>query len=76
GVTAIAGSFGITVTVTDNGDGTLGIAVTYPDGGDGLTFRNAYGEGEQGQATLNIAGEKKLDVQSGNNVPDIEGKYT
>lgn len=76
GVTAIAGSFGITVTVTDNGDGTLGIAVTYPDGGDGLTFRNAYGEGEQGQATLNIAGEKKLDVQSGNNAPNIAGKYT
>lgn len=76
GVTAIAGSFGITVTVTDNGDGTLGIAVAYPDGGDGLTFRNAYGEGEQGQATLNIAGEKKLDVQSGNNAPNIAGKYT
>ena len=75
GVTAIAGSFGITVKVTDNGDGTLGIAVTYPDGGDGLTFRNAYGEGEQGQATLNIAGEKKLNVQSGNNAPDIESKY-
>lgn len=76
GVTAIADSFQITVTVTDNGDGTLGIAVAYPDGGDDLTFRNAYGEGEQGQATLNIAGEKKLAVQSGNNVPDIEGKYT
>ena len=75
GVTAIAGTFNITVTVTDNGDGTLGIAVAYPDGGDGLTFRNAYGEGEQGQATLNIAGEKKLDVQSGNNAPNIEGKY-
>lgn len=76
GVTAIADSFGITVTVTDNGDGTLGIAVAYPDGSDGLTFRNAYGEGDQGKATLNIAGEKKLDVQSGNNAPDITGKYT
>ena len=76
GVTAIAGSFDITVTVTDNGDGTLGIAVTYPDGADGLTFRNAYGEGDQGQATLNIAGEKKLDIKSGNNAPNIEGKYT
>lgn len=76
GVTAIADSFDITVTVTDNGDGTLGIAVAYPDGSDGLTFRNAYGEGDQGKATLNIAGEKKLDVQSGNNTPNIEGKYT
>ena len=76
GVTAIADSFDITVTVTDNGDGTLNIAVAYPDGSDGLTFRNAYGEGDQGKATLNIAGEKKLDVQSGNNAPNIEGKYT
>lgn len=76
GVTAIADSFSITVTVTDNGDGTLGIAVAYPDGADGLTFRNAYGEGDQGQATMNIAGQKMLDVESGNNAPDIEGKYT
>ena len=76
GVTAIAGSFVITVTVTDNGDGTLGIAVAYPDGSDGLTFRNAYGEGDTGKATLNVAGKKILDVQSGNNKPDITGKYT
>lgn len=76
GVTAIADSFSITVTVTDNGDGTLGIAVTYPDGGDGLTFRNAYGEGEQGQATLNIAGEKIYNIVSGDKAPAIEGKYT
>ena len=76
GVTAIADSFSITVTVTDNGDGTLGIAVAYPDGADGLTFRNAYGEGDQGQATMSIVGQKKLYVESGNNAPDITGKYT
>ena len=77
GVSAIdAAGFQITVTVTDNGDGTLGIAVAYPDGGDGLTFRNTYGEGQTGQATLNINGTKTLDVQSGDNAPDIEGKYT
>lgn len=77
GVSAIdAAGFQITVTVTDNGNGTLGIDVTYPDGSDGLTFRNTYGEGEQGKATLNINGSKTLDVQSGNNAPDIEGKYT
>ncbi|MBM6774486.1 Spy0128 family protein [Olsenella profusa] len=76
GVTAIAGSFQITVTVTDNNDGTLGIAVAYPDGGDSLQFRNAYGEGETGQATLNINGAKVLNIQSGNNAPDIAGKYS
>lgn len=77
GVSAIdTAGFQITVTVTDNGDGTLGIAVAYPDGGDGLTFRNTYGESQTGQATLNINGTKTLDVQSGNNAPSIEGKYT
>lgn len=77
GVSAIdTAGFKITVTVTDNGDGTLGIAVTYPDGSDGLTFRNTYGEGQTGQAMLNINGTKTLKVESGNNAPDIEGKYT
>lgn len=77
GVSAIdTAGFKITVTVTDNGDGTLGIAVAYPDGSDGLTFRNTYGEGQTGQAMLNINGTKTLKVESGNNKPDIEGKYT
>lgn len=77
GVSAIdAAGFKITVTVTDNGDGTLGIAVAYPDGSDGLTFRNTYGEGQTGQATLNINGTKTLKVASGDNAPNIEGKYT
>lgn len=77
GVSAIdAAGFQITVTVTDNGDGTLGIAVAYPDGSDSLTFRNTYGEGQTGQATLNINGTKTLKVASGDNAPNIEGKYT
>ena len=77
GVSAIdAAGFQIIVTVTDNGDGTLGIAVAYPGGGDGLTFRNTYGEGQTGQATLNINGTKTLKVASGDNAPNIEGKYT
>lgn len=77
GVSAIdAAGFQITVAVTDNGDGTLGIAVAYPDGSDGLTFRNTYGEGQTGQATLNINGTKTLKVASGDNAPNIEGKYT
>lgn len=77
GVSAIdAAGFQITVTVTDNGDGTLGIAVAYPDGSDGLTFRNTYGEGQTGQATLNINGTKTLKVASGDKAPNIEGKFT
>lgn len=77
GVSAIdTAGFQITVTVTDNGDGTLGIVVAYPGGGDGLIFRNTYGESQTGQKTLNINGTKTLDVQSGNNAPSIEGKYT
>ena len=77
GVSAIdTAGFQITVTVTDNGDGTLGIAVAYPDGSDGLIFRNTYGEGQTGQATLNINGTKTLKVASGDNAPNIEGKYT
>lgn len=77
GVSAIdAAGFQITVAVTDNGDGTLGISVAYPGGGDGLTFRNTYGEGQTGQATLNINGTKTLKVASGDNAPNIEGKYT
>ena len=76
GITYSKNEATITITVTDNHDGTLGIVVAYPDGGDGLTFRNTYGEDDQGKVTLNINGTKTLDVQSGNNAPSIEGKYT
>lgn len=77
GVTAIAGSFQITVTVTDNGDGTLSFAVGYPDGGTSLQFRNAYGEEQQGQVTLNVNGSKVYDKAPGTaNAPDIAGKFT
>ena len=65
----------IQVTVTDNNDGTLLTAVSYPQGSGGkLTFRNNYGA--SARAVLNITGEKVLDVISGNNAPDISGKYT
>ncbi len=75
GVAAVdAAGFTITVTVVDNGDGTLGISVAYPNGGDGITFRNTYGE--TGQATLSVSGTKTLNLASGDNAPDIAGKYT
>ena len=75
GVTALdVAGFTITVTVVDNGDGTLGVSVAYPNDGDGITFRNTYGE--TGQATLGVNGTKTLKVESGDNAPDIAGKYT
>ncbi|HIZ06788.1 MAG TPA: hypothetical protein IAA08_02490, partial [Candidatus Eubacterium avistercoris] len=75
GVSQETGSFMIQVTVTDNNDGTLLTAVSYPQGSGGkLTFRNNYGA--SARAVLNITGEKVLDVMSGNNAPDISGKYT
>lgn len=80
GVTAITPSLTITVTVTDNGDGTLGFVVGYPEDGTSLQFRNTYGEGQQGQATVNIHGNKGYKNNStGTNAPgveDINGKFT
>ena len=76
GVTPIASSFDIKVIVTDNNDGTLAIDVTYPGDKEGLEFRNAYGAGEDGSAVLNITGSKELKVESGDNPPDIGGKFT
>ena len=40
GVTAVKASFGFTVTVVDNGDGTLIATANYPK--DGLAFTNTY----------------------------------
>ena len=81
GVTVNAGSFQITVTVTDNGDGELSAQVTYPQGADHLAFRNTYGTVPGGAETLLVGGRKALDTgtTSGDNVPtlaDIAGKYT
>ena len=63
----------ITVTVSDTHTGELDAAVTYPEGG--MVFRNAYGAGEGGTRTLAFSGTKVLRVESGNNRPDIAGKY-
>jgi pilin isopeptide linkage protein len=74
GVSQQTAAFQITVTVTDNSDGTLNIAVTYPEGSDSLIFKNVYGA--SAEASIHVAGSKKLAVKSGNNPPDITGKYT
>ena len=71
-----AAGFQIEVRVTDNGDGTLGIDVAYPGDADGLTFRNTYGEGLTGQATIHINGVKGYKTNGLAGAPDINGKFT
>ena len=75
GVTPISPAFMIKVVVTDDGNGKLSINVVYPDGTNNvLPFENAYGA--EGSAVLNINGHKALEVESGDNIPNITGKYT
>lgn len=73
GVTGIVTAFSIQVVVTDDGNGNLTIAVAYPDGKDPLPFENAYGT--SAEAAIHVNGQKVLNVESGNNAPDITGKY-
>ncbi len=63
-------SFIVTVKVTDNGDGTLTSAVDYFPY-TSLAFTNTYGE-----AKVTLSGSKVLKVLSGNNAPNIDGKFT
>ena len=74
GVTGDATTFAIRVIVTDKGDGTLELKVQYPEGTDSLAFKNLYGEGAEAEITIN--GHKQYEVASGDNEPDITGKYT
>ena len=75
GVTPVNSAFKVTVKVTDDGEGGLSTQVIYPEGSnDTLTFTNTYGVGAA--AELPVKGEKNLAVASGNNAPDITGKYT
>ena len=73
GVTGIVTAFSIQVVVTDDGNGNLTIVVVYPDGKDTLPFENAYGT--SAEAAIHVNGQKVLNVESGNNAPDITGKY-
>lgn len=74
GVTSIRKSFAVKVVVTDDGNGKLSLEVVYPNGLEVLPFENAYGTSAEAEITVN--GNKKLEVVSGNNAPDITGKYT
>ena len=77
GITPRTSSFQITVTVTDNNDGTLSISVTYPEGSDDtLTFANTY---QTNEVSLNFNGAKLIDINGVNTAPtlvDVEGAYT
>lgn len=74
GITAVKPGSSVTVTVTDDGAGKLSATVSYAEGG--MVFENIYGNGENGSFTSGLAGNKVLDVESGDNAPDITGKYT
>ena len=63
GVAAVEGktSYDVSVTVTDNGDGTLGATVVYPEGTPetGLDFQNSYLS--DGWATATLSGTKVVE---------------
>ena len=74
GVSPEEGSFAVTVTVTDNGDGTLTAAVTYPDDKNKLNFVNDY---DTTTVSVPIKGIKSLELEgeAAMTIEDIEGKY-
>ena len=75
GITALESDFAATLVITDNGQGKLEAAVEYPADADGtLGFVNQYGAASE--VSLGLNGNKVLAVASGNNAPDITGKYT
>lgn len=74
GVSPEEGSFAVTVTVTDNGDGTLTAAVAYPDDKNKLDFVNDY---DTKTVSVPIKGVKSLELKgkAAMTIEDIEGKY-
>lgn len=71
GVTPTAANFSLTVSVTDNGDGTLTCAANLPE--RGLTFLNTYATGEP--VSIGLTGAKSLSVDPGLEGTDIAGKF-
>lgn len=75
GVTVVAGGYAVTIIIHDDANGSLSAQVVYPDGSDNnLAFVNRYGN--KSPVSLDMTGNKQLVVDSGNNPPDITGKYT
>lgn len=76
GVSPVKSSFGILVTVSDNGDGTLKTEVTYPDGSDKLAFENEY---DTNKVSIPVTGLKLLENEHEGLVltpADITGRFT
>ncbi len=74
GVSPTTASFGFTVTVLDNNDGTL-TATAVPDSDSGYVFKNTYSTGDPVPMTL--MGRKVLALgQDGLTPNSIEGKFT
>lgn len=72
GITPKASTFGVTVNITDAGNGTLTCSVECPEGG--LAFRNEY---QAADATIGLTATKTLIVPDGLTGPgDIAGKFT
>lgn len=74
GVSVQAGSFDITVKVTDHGNGALTAAVQYPDGLDSLNFINTYSTGDP--VDFGIRGSKTLNHVNGLDPDSIAEKFT
>ena len=76
GVSPVKSSFGILVTVSDNGDGTLKTEVTYPDGSDKLAFENEY---DTNKVSIPVTGLKLLENEYEGlalTPADIAGRFT
>lgn len=76
GVSPVKSSFGILVTVSDNGDGTLKTEVTYPDGSDKLAFKNEY---DTNKVSIPVTGLKLLENEHEGlalTPADIAGRFT
>lgn len=71
GITATTQSIPFTINAVDDGSGTL--AVTIEAGDKGLAFENAYGTGD---ASVSVAGVKRLSRAEGLTPNDITGKFT
>lgn len=72
GITARASTFGVTVNIEDEGNGTLTCSVEYPEGG--LAFKNEY---QAADANIGLTATKMLVVPDGLAGPgNIAGKFT
>ena len=71
GVSYNGGTFGVTVTVTDDRAGKLTVAVAYDNGGDKLTFENTYGA--DSEFPLTLTGNKVIAAAEGLNPPTLTG---